>query len=168
MHSNICVEFNLKKERSKMTNVFKFETADVFIAAQIINLFSTVAGAVIDPSPVAAKQTTKSQLKKTEVAAPASAASEAAVSEDTGAEFVGVEAPAQAVDVTDGELVAAANAALIKLGGASAASRLKDWVASNFQREDGTPGTLMLTKKSSRRELLSKLKLIEAGELGVE
>lgn len=65
---------------------------------------------------------------------------------------------------TDDQLVAAANSAVVAVG-ASGAARVKAFVASNFQKEDGSPGTLKGVKDSQKAALLAGLQRIAAGQI---
>jgi hypothetical protein len=55
------------------------------------------------------------------------------------------------VNVTDEMIVAAADAAVVKVG--SNPQIIKQAVAARFQKEDGSPGTLMTTRKDQRPAL---------------
>lgn len=65
---------------------------------------------------------------------------------------------------TEDQLVAAANSAVVAVG-ASGAARVKAFVASNFQKEDGSPGTLKGVKDSQKAALLVGLQRIAAGQI---
>ncbi len=67
---------------------------------------------------------------------------------------------------TDDQLVAAANSAVVAAG-ASGAARVKAFVAANFQKEDGSPGTLKGVKDSQKAALLTGLQRIAAGQLAL-
>lgn len=67
---------------------------------------------------------------------------------------------------TDDQLVAAANSAVVAVG-ASGAARVKAFVAANFQKEDGSPGTLKGVKDSQKAALLAGLQRIAAGQLAL-
>jgi hypothetical protein len=64
--------------------------------------------------------------------------------------------------VTDDQIVAAANAAMVKFD--SNTKIVKDAVAAHFQKEDGNPGTLMTTRKDQRPALHAFL--VALGETG--
>lgn len=72
--------------------------------------------------------------------------------------------PAATAEVTDEDLVQAANNAAIKLGGGGQA-RMREYIKANFLQEDGSPGTMMKTKKSQRPALLFALQQMSRGEL---
>lgn len=55
------------------------------------------------------------------------------------------------INVTDEMIVAAADAAVVKVG--SNPQIIKQAVAARFQKEDGSPGTLMTTRKDQRPAL---------------
>jgi hypothetical protein len=59
--------------------------------------------------------------------------------------------PAPAVNVTDQMIVSAADAAVVKVG--SNQSIIKNAVAQYFQKDDGSPGTLMKTRADQRGDL---------------
>jgi hypothetical protein len=65
---------------------------------------------------------------------------------------------------TEDQLVAAANSAVVAVG-ASGAARVKAFVAGNFQKEDGSPGTLKGVKDSQKAALLAGLQRIAAGQI---
>lgn len=67
---------------------------------------------------------------------------------------------------TEDQLVAAANSAVVAVG-ASGAARVKAFVAANFQKEDGSPGTLKGVKDSQKAALLAGLQRIAAGQLAL-
>lgn len=70
------------------------------------------------------------------------------------------------ITITGADLTAAANAAVAKLG-ASGVAKTKAYVAANFTRADGTPGTLLLTDAAQRPALLAALQKIGTGELSI-
>lgn len=55
------------------------------------------------------------------------------------------------INITDEMIVAAADAAVVKVG--SNPQIIKQAVAARFQKEDGSPGTLMTTRKDQRPAL---------------
>lgn len=59
--------------------------------------------------------------------------------------------PAPIVNVTDQMIVSAADAAVVKVG--SNQSIIKNAVAQYFQKDDGSPGTLMKTRADQRGDL---------------
>ena len=66
------------------------------------------------------------------------------------------------VNVTDEMIIAAADAAVVKVG--SNPQIIKQAVAARFQKEDGSPGTLMTTRKDQRPALHAFL--VSVGQTG--
>lgn len=73
-----------------------------------------------------------------------------------------VEQPTAPVNVTDEMIIAAADAAVVKVG--SNPQIIKQAVAARFQKEDGSPGTLMTTRKDQRAALHAFL--VQVGQTG--
>lgn len=65
---------------------------------------------------------------------------------------------------SDQELVAAANVAAGKLG-VGGPDKLKNYIAANFKKADGSPGTLKMTAEGDRARLLDTLGKIGRGEI---
>lgn len=66
--------------------------------------------------------------------------------------------PAPVVHVTDEQIIAAADVAVVKVG--SNPQIIKQAVAARFQKEDGSPGTLMTTRKDQRAALHAFLVMV--------
>lgn len=75
-------------------------------------------------------------------------------------------APAPAAPVTEADLIAAANAAVVKIGGEGPA-KLKGWLAANFKCADGSPGKLKQLAEDQKAGALSGLKAIAEGKLTI-
>jgi hypothetical protein len=116
-------------------------------------LSSAAAGAVTEAASTASAAT--AEHLNTQNASVAGATSPQTVS--TGA---GTEHPA--MEVSEATLVAAANAAVEKLG-PSGPAKVKAWIGANFQKDDGSPGTLKLTRADQRVKLLTELQQIAQG-----
>lgn len=67
---------------------------------------------------------------------------------------------------SEAELIAAANAAVAKVGNGGPA-KIKDYVAANYTKADGSPGTLKLTAENQRAALLDALMKIGRGEIAL-
>lgn len=67
---------------------------------------------------------------------------------------------------TEADIVAAANAAVAALG-AGGPDKVKKYIAENFTKADGSPGTLKLTDERQRAELLSAMQKIGRKEIAL-
>lgn len=67
---------------------------------------------------------------------------------------------------SDADLVAAANAAVAKVG-AGGADKVKTYIANNFTKADGSPGSLKATAEGQRAKLLADLQKIGRGEISL-
>ena len=104
-----------------------------------------VPGEAAPPShPAPAAASAKPKAAKAEPAAAAPAA------ETTGPQHEPA-ATLPPINITDEMIVAAADAAVVKVG--SNPQIIKQAVAARFQKEDGSPGTLMTTRKDQRPAL---------------
>lgn len=65
---------------------------------------------------------------------------------------------------SDADLIAAANAATGKVGNGGP-DKVKTYIANNFKKADGSPGTLKTTAEGDRARLLSDLQKIGRGEI---
>lgn len=72
--------------------------------------------------------------------------------------------PSEGAVPSDQELVAAANVAAGKLG-VGGPDKLKNYIAANFKKADGSPGTLKMTAEGDRARLLDTLGKIGRGEI---
>ena len=130
----------------------------------LIRVANAIAGVMLDPSTGDATKLVTRRTTKTE--SPVATASEAASapapapSEPSPAASAPAETPA--VEVSEATLVAAANAAVEKLG-PSGPAKVKAWIGANFQKDDGSPGTLKLTRADQRVKLLTELQQIAQG-----
>lgn len=76
-------------------------------------------------------------------------------------------APAASADAavpSEADLIAAANAALGKAGNGGPA-KIKAYIAANFKKADGSPGTVKETAEGDRARLLDHLQKIGRGEI---
>lgn len=132
--------------------------------ADLIRVANALAGVMPDPSTGdAAKPATRRSTKTENPVATASEVASApapAPSEPSPAASAPVETPA--MEVSEATLVAAANAAVEKLG-PSGPAKVKAWISANFQKDDGSPGTLKLTRADQRVKLLTELQQIAQG-----
>lgn len=64
----------------------------------------------------------------------------------------------------DSDLIAAANAATAKVG-VGGPDKVKTYIAANFRKADGSPGTLKTTAENERAKLLLALQQIGRGEI---
>jgi len=111
--------------------------------------------------------TGKPAAAKTQTASAATASKAASDPAPAQTETAGVQAaPADAGGAvpSDQELVAAANVAAGKLG-VGGPDKLKNYIAANFKKADGSPGTLKMTAESDRARLLDTLGKIGRGEI---
>lgn len=67
---------------------------------------------------------------------------------------------------SDADLIAAANVATAKVG-VGGPDKVKAYIAKNFKKADGSPGTLKLTAEGDRARLLSDLQKIGRGEIAL-
>lgn len=74
------------------------------------------------------------------------------------------EASADAAVPSDADLIAAANAATGKVG-VGGPDKVKSYIAANFKKADGSPGTLKTTAEGERAKLLLALQQIGRGEI---
>lgn len=65
---------------------------------------------------------------------------------------------------SDADLIAAANTATGKVGNGGP-DKVKTYIANNFKKADGSPGTLKTTAEGDRARLLSDLQKIGRGEI---
>lgn len=65
---------------------------------------------------------------------------------------------------SDADLIAAANTATGKVGNGGP-DKVKTYIANNFKKADGSPGTLKMTAEGDRARLLSDLQKIGRGEI---
>ena len=65
---------------------------------------------------------------------------------------------------SDADLIAAANTATGKVGNGGP-DKVKTYIAKNFKKADGSPGTLKTTAEGDRARLLSDLQKIGRGEI---
>lgn len=136
--------------------------------ADLIRVANALAGVMPDPSTGDAAKPATRRTTKTEspvATAPETASAPApAPSEPSPAASAPAETPAEtpAVEVSEATLVAAANAAVEKLG-PSGPAKVKAWIGANFQKDDGSPGTLKLTRADQRVKLLTELQQIAQG-----
>lgn len=72
--------------------------------------------------------------------------------------------PADAAVPADSDLIAAANAATGKVG-VGGPDKVKTYIAANFKKADGSPGTLKTTAEGERAKLLLALQQIGRGEI---
>lgn len=72
--------------------------------------------------------------------------------------------PASAAVPADSDLIAAANAATQKVG-IGGPDKVKTYIAANFKKADGSPGTLKTTAEGERAKLLLALQQIGRGEI---
>lgn len=119
----------------------------------LINTLSLFLGQASGGVNVATPATPAAKPAKAEKPAPVTAVADPAP--------VGQAEPektAPQVHVTDEMIVAAADAAVVKTG--SNPQVIKSAVAARFQREDGSPGSLMTTRKDQRPALHAFLVMV--------
>jgi hypothetical protein len=141
--------------------------------ADLIRVANALAGVMPDPAQPATERATTSRqsTKKTEApaAAPATAPSSvpadtpaaSSTTSDSGPAAQTTASPSD-VTVSEADLVAAANAAVAKIG-PSGPAKIKEWIGVNFQKDDGSAGTLKLTRADQRGALLKGLMEIGQG-----
>ena len=138
--------------------------------ADLIRIGNALAGVMADPTAGAAQKPKTTRTSKTEApASSATPAQSAAQSSPAAGEAVSSAAQQAAgtgsatdVAISEADLTAAANAASAKLG-ASGPGKIKEWIAQNFQKSDGSAGTLRLTREDQRPALLKGLQEIGQG-----
>jgi len=111
--------------------------------------------------------------KKTETAAASGTAASSAGASHTdagtqtsasGQTATTTASPSEGAVPSDQDLVAAANVATGKLG-AGGPDKVKTYIAANFKKADGSPGTLKTTAEGDRARLLDALQKIGRGEI---
>ena len=142
--------------------------------ADLIRVANAIAGVMSDPSTGDATKPTTRRTTKTENPAASAAADQSSAPVatpantaqpfDTGPTATTAASPSEtpAMEVSEATLVAAANAAVEKLG-PSGPAKVKAWIGANFQKDDGSPGTLKLTRADQRVKLLTELQQIAQG-----
>jgi hypothetical protein len=147
--------------------------------ADLIRVANALAGVMPDPSTgdaakPATRRTTKTESPAASVttdqsSAPVGTPANTAQPFDSGPTATTAASPSEAPAVTlpatevpEATLVAAANAAVEKLG-PSGPAKVKAWIGANFQKDDGSPGTLKLTRADQRVKLLTELQQIAQG-----
>lgn len=131
--------------------------------ADLIRVGNALAGVMADPTPSAAEK--PKVARATTKAEPPAATTSAGPQSDASAGAPTTTSASSAtadVAVTEAELTAAANAASAKIG-ATGPGKVKDWIAQNFQKSDGSAGTLRLTREDQRPALLRGLQEIGQG-----
>ena len=104
---------------------------------------------------------------KKDAASSVTAASSAAPEKSPGAtaEHTATAAsPSEGAVPSDQDLVAAANVATGKVG-VGGPDKVKTYIAANFKKADGSPGTLKTTAEGERARLLEALQKIGRGEI---
>jgi hypothetical protein len=132
--------------------------------ADLIRVANAIAGVMPDPSTGDATKPATRRTTKTEspVATASEAASAPAPAPSEPSPVASAPAETPAMEVSEATLVAAANAAVEKLG-PSGPAKVKAWIGANFQKDDGSPGTLKLTRADQRVKLLTELQQIAQG-----
>lgn len=128
--------------------------------ADLERIAAALAGkevAVTTGKPAASRQPAK-----TEQAASATAATQSQAGATTTASTAA--SPSDAAVPSDADLIAAANTATGKVGNGGP-DKVKTYIANNFKKADGSPGTLKTTAESDRARLLSDLQKIGRGEI---
>lgn len=132
--------------------------------ADLERIAAALAGkevAVTTGKPAVAKAT----AAKTETAPSAGAAQASQSAQDQSAAASAASgSDAGGAVPSDQELVAAANVAAGKLG-VGGPDKLKNYIAANFKKADGSPGTLKMTAEGDRARLLDTLGKIGRGEI---
>lgn len=128
--------------------------------ADLERIAAALAGkevAVTTGKPAASRQPAK-----TEQAASATAATQSQAGATTTASTAA--SPSDAAVPSDADLIAAANTATGKVGNGGP-DKVKTYIANNFKKADGSPGTLKMTAEGDRARLLSDLQKIGRGEI---
>lgn len=110
------------------------------------------------------KPATAARTTKTETAAAPSTTATAAAAQAAPAADPVPAAVADAAVPSDADLIAAANAATGKVG-VGGPDKVKTYIAANFKKADGSPGTLKTTAEGERAKLLLALQQIGRGEI---
>jgi hypothetical protein len=112
--------------------------------------------------PATAARTTKTET----AAAPSGGAAQAsqAAQADQGQAASTAASVSEAAVPSDADLIAAANAATGKVG-VGGPDKVKTYIAANFKKADGSPGTLKTTAEGERAKLLLALQQIGRGEI---
>lgn len=114
------------------------------------------------PAPAKAAAAAKAETPSAAAQAPASAAP----ASTPALEQPAATSPSDQPVPSEAELIAAANAAVAKVGNGGPA-KIKDYVAANYTKADGSPGTLKLTAENQRAALLDALMKIGRGEIAL-
>lgn len=143
--------------------------------SDLIRVANALAGVMPDPSTGAAEKPKSNRTTArndaaaqatTATSAPATTPVNTSSSFDSGPTATTAASPTDptppAAIVTEADLTAAANAAAAKLGGQGPA-KIKAWIAASFQKADGSPGTLKLTRADQQAALLAGLQEIAQG-----
>lgn len=119
-----------------------------------------------DVTVTTGKPATAARQTKTETAAPSGGAAQASQSAqaDQGQAASTAASVSEAAVPSDADLVAAANAATAKVG-VGGPDKVKSYIAANFKKADGSPGTLKTTAEGDRARLLLSLQQIGRGEI---
>jgi hypothetical protein len=111
----------------------------------------------------AATTTKKTETAPSGGAAQASQSAQAGSGQGASTAASGSDAGGAAVP-SDADLIAAANTATGKVGNGGP-DKVKTYIANNFKKADGSPGTLKTTAEGDRARLLSDLQKIGRGEI---
>ncbi|MBK9156765.1 MAG: hypothetical protein IPM11_01315 [Micropruina sp.] len=151
-----------------MKLTLNIETTDTAALARVV----AALNGEVAPEPVAKPASRAAGKPKEPAASSGTAASsaqgstqaDASTSSASGQSATTAASPSEQPVPSDAELVAAANAAVAKLG-VSGPQKLKDYIAANFRKTDGSPGTLMSTAADQRSNLLTDLQRVGRGEI---
>lgn len=136
--------------------------------ADIARIASALAGDT--PSPAAAAPARSAGKAKTETAPASAAPSGAAQSATTASASTpapsepATTSPSEPTVPAEAELISAANVAVGKVG-AGGADKVKSYIAANFKKADGSPGTLKMVADDQKAGLLDALQKIGRGEI---
>lgn len=143
-----------------MKITLNIETNDPADLERIAAALAGKSVTVTEGKPAATRQA-KTETAPSAGAAQASQSAQAqsgAASAASGSDQGGAAVP------SDADLIAAANTATGKVGNGGP-DKVKTYIANNFKKADGSPGTLKTTAEGDRARLLSDLQKIGRGEI---
>ncbi len=147
-----------------MKIILNIETNDPADLSRIAAALSGEAVTVTTTKPAATRASGKSETAASAATGPSSgqASTPATASQPSDS---GPSATTAAVP-TEADLIAAGNAAVAKVG-VGGPDKVKKYIAENFQKADGSPGTLKLTAENQRAKLLAALQSIGRGDIAL-
>lgn len=146
-----------------MKITLNIETNDPADLERIASALAGKSVTVTEGKPAATRQQTKTETAPSGGAAQASQSAQAGSGQGASTAASGSDAGGAAVP-SDADLIAAANTATGKVGNGGP-DKVKTYIANNFKKADGSPGTLKTTAEGDRARLLSDLQKIGRGEI---